>query len=373
MADRIVRFGVLGLSRGFVLSRAMFADPRVTVVAAADPRPEARAAFEAEFGGRAYADADALLSDPDVEAVYIASPHGLHAEQAVAAARAGKQVLVEKPMALGLADCRAMRTAAEAAGVVLQVGPSHGYDPPITAAAELIAGGAYGRLRMLTLTTFTDFMDRPRTPEERAAGVVLSQAAHQVDVAMRLAGGKVASVRAQVADGLGAYQAFLTFENDVSASLTYSGHGRFDTDALMDWVGEVGQARSPADYGAARMRLAGGDEAELKRLRAYGAAPQPEFERVGHEHFGFVLASCERADLRPTAHAVEIYGEVREVFPVPPTAFPRQGVIDEFWGAVVEGRPPLHDAAWGEASLAVCLAMIRSSEEGREIALGETR
>ncbi|MGA0605170.1 Gfo/Idh/MocA family protein [Phenylobacterium sp. VNQ135] len=378
MADRILRFGVIGLSRGFVLSRAMFADPRVRLTAAADPRREAQAAFEAEFGGRAYADAGALLADPDVDAVYVASPHGLHAEQAIAAARAGKHVLVEKPMALSLEDCRAMRLAAEAAGVILLVGPSHGYDLPIAKTADLIAGGGYGRLRMLTLMTFTDFMYRPRTAEERQAGAVLSQAAHQVDVAMRLAGARVARVRAQVQGwdaargGAGAWQALLEFENGVSAQLTYSGYGRFDTDALMDWTGELGQLRTASDYGAARRRLGEADEADLKRLRSYGAAPAAEFERIGHEHFGFVLASCDGADLRPTAHGVEVYGEARETLPLPPPAVPRQGVVDELWDAIVEGRPPLHDAAWGEANLAVCLAIVRSSEEGREIALGGT-
>lgn len=383
MADRILRFGVIGLSRGFVLSRPMFLkDPRVRLVAAADLRPEARAAFEAEFGGRAYGDAAALCADPEVEVVYIASPHELHAAQAVQAAANGKHLLVEKPMALTLEACRAMRTAAGAAGVALLVGPSHGYDAPVVRAAELIAGGAYGGLRMISMITYTDFLYRPRRPEEldaaKGGGVVFSQGAHQVDVVRRLAGAPVTSVRAQAGawdpqrPSDGAYQAFLTFANGVTASLTYSGYGRYDTDALMGWTGELGQARDPDDYAAARSRLAGADEAELKRLRAYGSGPLPApVTPAGHEHFGFVLASCERADLRLTPTAVEIYGEVRETLELPPPDAPRRGVIDEVWGAVVEGRPPLHGGAWGEANLAVCLALLRSSQEGREVPVTE--
>jgi phthalate 4,5-cis-dihydrodiol dehydrogenase len=126
MPDRVLRFGVVGLGRGFMLMRPSFlADPRCRLVAAADPRPEARAAFEAEFGGRSYADAAALCADPQVEVVYVASPHQHHAGQVIAAVRAGKHVLVEKPMALDLADCRAMTAAAAEAGVQLMVGPSH--------------------------------------------------------------------------------------------------------------------------------------------------------------------------------------------------------------------------------------------------------
>ncbi|WP_337187066.1 Gfo/Idh/MocA family oxidoreductase [Phenylobacterium sp.] len=380
MTDRILRFGVIGLSRGFVLTRPMFlGDPRVRLVAAADPRPEARAAFEAEFAGRAYEAAADLCADPEVDVVYVASPHDLHVDHATAAARAGKHVLVEKPMALTLADCRLMRAAAAEAGVRLLVGPSHGYDAPVVRAAELIRTGRFGALRMLTLINFTDFMYRPRRPEEldpaAGGGVVFSQAAHQVDVACRLAGAPVVRVRAQALGwdperrAEGAYQALLTFANGVSASLVYSGYGRFDTDALMGWVGELGQRRSPDDYGAARRRLTGGDEAELKRLRAYGSGPAAEAERVGHEHFGFVLASCERADLRPTATAVEVYGDAREVIDLPPPEVPRRGVVDEVWAAVVEGRPATHDGAWGEANLAACLAILESSREGRDVLL----
>jgi phthalate 4,5-cis-dihydrodiol dehydrogenase len=384
MSDRVLRFGVVGLGRGFMLMRPTFlTDPRCRLVAAADPRPEARAAFEAEFAGRSYADAADLCVDPDVEVVYVASPHQHHADQAIAAARAGKHVLVEKPMALDLAACREMTAAASKAGVQLIVGPSHSYDEPIARTAGLIASGEYGAVRMVTAVTFTDFLYRPRRPEEldtaKGGGVVFSQAAHQIDVVRRLVGAPIRSVRAlthawdraRPADG--AYQALLTFATGASASLTYSGYGRFDTDALMDWVGETGARRDPDDYAAARRRLAGASEAELKRARAYGAeSPRPADPPEFHEHFGWVLASCDRADLRPTASAIEVYGETeRRTIALPPPAVPRAGVIDEVWDAVVEGRAPLHSGAWGADNLAACLAILRSSAEGREVAIAE--
>ncbi|MET0271445.1 MAG: Gfo/Idh/MocA family oxidoreductase [Phenylobacterium sp.] len=384
MAERVLRFGVLGLSRGFVLMRPTFvADPRCRLTAAADPRPEARAAFEAEFGGRSYDDAEALCADPEVDVVYIASPHQYHAEQARLAARHGKHVLVEKPMALDLAACRSMTQAARAAGTALIVGPSHSYDAPVVHAAGLIEGGHYGGVRMITAMTFTDFLYRPRRPEEldtaQGGGVVFSQAAHQVDVVRRLAGSPVKSVRAQThawdpgrpADG--AYQALLTFESGAGATLSYSGYGRYDTDALMGWVGETGARRDPADYGAARRRLAGAPEAELKRGRAYGGGPPAALpDPLAHEHFGWVMASCAHADIRPTATGVEIYGDTeRRTIHLPPPVVPRQGVIDEVWRVVAGGEPALHDGGWGEANLAVCLAILRSSADGREVALSE--
>src|SRR5512147_687081 len=109
MADRPLRIGVAR-------------------VAAADSRPEARARFTAEFGGRAYDDVETLCGDAEVEAVYVATPHQFHARHAVAAAGARKHVLVEKPMALTLDECRAMIEAARDAGVHLIVGHSHSFD-----------------------------------------------------------------------------------------------------------------------------------------------------------------------------------------------------------------------------------------------------
>jgi len=83
------------------------------------------AEFAARHGARApqpaYSDLETLLADPELDAVVIASPDGLHAEQTIASARAGKHVLVEKPMATDRASARAMVEACEAAGVTLGV------------------------------------------------------------------------------------------------------------------------------------------------------------------------------------------------------------------------------------------------------------
>ena len=382
MPDRVLRLGVVGLSRGFDLTRPTLAgDPRVRLIAAADPRPEARAAFQMEFGGNAYETAESLYADPEVEVVYVAAPHGTHADLALRAAAAGKHLIVEKPMALDLAACAGMIEAAHAAGVTLIVGPSHGFDPPVALAAEIIASGEVGPVRLINMLTFTDFLYRPRRPEElvtaQGGGVVFSQAAHQVDVVRRLAGAPVATVRALVGrwdptrPTEGAYQALLTFEGGASATLTYSGYGRFDTDALMEGIGETGRPKD-APYGAARRRLAEGGELSLKAGRAYRSATPPQPPPGAHEHFGFVLVVCERGDLRLTPSGVEVYGlESRRFAPCAPPRFGREALVDELWGAVVEGRTPLHSGAWGRENLATCLAILRSAAEGREVALAE--
>src|SRR5262245_47228728 len=97
----------------------LVADPRVELVAAADPRGEARQRFVADFAGNAYASVEDLCADPAVEVVYVASPHQYHAEHVRLAAAARKHVLVEKPMAITLDECRSMIAAARSAGIHL--------------------------------------------------------------------------------------------------------------------------------------------------------------------------------------------------------------------------------------------------------------
>lgn len=388
MTDRKLRIGAVGLGRAFSLMLPTFArHPLVEMVAGADPRREAQARFAQDFGGRGYATIEALCDDPRVEVVYISTPHELHAAQACYAAARGKHLLIEKPMALTLADCSAMIDAARKAGVALVVGHSHSFDAPVARTRDLVAGGACGALRMIHAMMYTDWLYRPRRPEELAdgGGVLFNQAPHQVDVVRLIAGGRVRSVRALAGawdtqrPAVGAYSALLTFESGAFASLTYSGYAHFDSDVFMDWVGEGGQAKDPKDYAAARRALAGalsqGDELSAKLARNYGGAQfsepraRPDLP-TQHPHFGLVIASCERADLRPMANGVMIYDDAAaRLDPLPPPAVPRRAVIDELHAAVVHGRPPLHGGEWSRATMEVCLAMRESAHTGREIVL----
>lgn len=388
MTDRPLRLGVAGLGRGFILMiPTLSMHPRLEVVACADPRPEARARFAADFKAKGYDNVEAMCADPAVEAIYIATPHQFHAANAIAAAKAGKHMLVEKPLALTLDECQAMIAAAKQAGVHLLVGPSHGYDLPVVETQKLIASGAYGRLGLITALQYTDFMYRPRRPEElvtaEGGGVVFSQGAHQVEIVRMLAGGLATSVRAAttVLDKSrrsdGAYTAFLSFANGVAATLTYNGYGHFDSDELCGWISEAGTKKDPERYGTSRRALqgvaGGADEAALKMDRGYGGqnyVPAPPVEGRVHEHFGFIVASCETADLRPLPDGILVYGDdVRRLHPLPKPTIPRRGPIDELYDVVVRGLPPVHTGEWGMATLEVCLAILRSAAEGREIAL----
>ena len=99
---------------------------------------------------RWYDDADALIADPEVDAVYVATPPDAHADYSIRAARAGKPVYVEKPMARTAAECRAMLDAAAQAGVPLAVAYYRRTMPRFVRAAEL-AHSQLGELRTITV------------------------------------------------------------------------------------------------------------------------------------------------------------------------------------------------------------------------------
>lgn len=381
-----LRLGVAGLGRAFtVMLPGLAADRRVRLAAAADPRPEARAQFAKDFGGRSYASVEELCADPGIDAVYVATPHRHHARHAGLAAAAGKHVLVEKPMAVTLEECQGMIEAARRGGVHLIVGHSHSFDAPYRRARRIIAGGAYGAVRMIAALNFTDFLYRPRRPEEldtsSGGGAIFSQAAHQIDILRLLGGGLVDTVRAATGawDAArpteGAYAVLLGFAGGAFASAVYSGYAHFDSDEFNGWTGEMGRKKDSADYGAARRGLlkaaSAGEEAALKNARNFGgAAYRAASGAAAHQHFGLFIASCERADLRPLPTGVMIYADdAARLDPLPPPAVPRGEVIDELYDAAIHNRPPLHDGAWAMATLEVCLAILRSAREGKEIAL----
>ncbi len=386
-----LRIGVLGLGRAFTLMLPTFLyDTRVKLVAAADPLPAARTQFEVDLQAPAFETVEAVCAHPGVQVVYVATPHQFHADHVCLAASHGKHVLVEKPMALTLADCTRMIDACQRAGVHLLVGHSHSFNLPIRRAREIIDSGIYGAVRMIQAINYTDFLYRPRRPEEldteAGGGVIFSQAAHQIDIVRLMGGGLVKSVRAHTANWdarrntEGAYSALLSFEGRASergafASASYSGYGHFDSDRLMGDIGEMGQPKNPADHGAARRRLVQTatpeQETALKAARNYGGAlytrdtslPTPK----GHQHFGHLVVSCEGADLRPGPLGIAIDTDGQQLFEaLPAPHIPRAEVIDELFDAVVHNITPVHSGLWARATTEVCLQILASARNQTE-------
>ena len=123
--------------------------PRGAIVAVTDvSAPRAQALSDQHAGGeaRVHADLDALVADPDVDAVDVCLPHHLHADAIVRAARAGKHVLCEKPLCLSFEEARTIKRAVDAAGITLTCAHNNLFALPVIEARRLIDEGALGRL-----------------------------------------------------------------------------------------------------------------------------------------------------------------------------------------------------------------------------------
>ena len=136
--------------------------PQVKLIAAADLRAEALEKFRGEFDAEVYRDAEELFRNQNIDAVYIATPHQCHAEHVIMAATYGKHAIVEKPMALTLADCDNMIAAVDRAGIRLVVGQYHSFDPPILKIREIVHGGELGSFKMMHTWRFTNFLSTDR-------------------------------------------------------------------------------------------------------------------------------------------------------------------------------------------------------------------
>lgn len=383
-----IRLGAVGLGRGFALTaRALANHSGIHLVAGATRSAAARQAFSDAFdgpvGARAFKTLDELLADENIEMVYVATPHEFHCEHVCACLQAGKHVVVEKPMAIAIEDAETMVTLAKKSGLHLLVGPSHSYDPPIALAAELIASGRFGRPRLLHGIMATDFLYRPRRDEELhtalGGGVIFSQAVHHADVAMRLMGSVPESVYART--GVwnksrateGAYTAMLSFPDDATANLTYSGYGYFDSDIWMDNISELGVEKESATSGRAQQALGKiTDEAQAKTKRAFsGLNGLPN--ALAHEHFGPIVVFCEQGDLRVTPHGVTCYTVDGEEQHIAPFEGPRQAFAQALVDVLRNQGSPVQTGEWGINSLRVCHAMLQSAKDKVSINLNESQ
>jgi phthalate 4,5-cis-dihydrodiol dehydrogenase len=328
-----------------------------------------------------------------VDAIYIATPHELHAQHVITALEHDKHVIVEKPMALSLDEARQMYEAADRNGVKLMVGHTHSFDPPVKKMREIVASGELGRLLMVSSSYYKDHMYRPFSDHDiqTSRGVVLNQGPHQVDIVRLIGGGLVRSVRAgtgigdPLRPGEGHYAAFLQFQDGAAASLVYSGYGYFDTGELVWGLGEGGEMKDPERHVKARKFFAGlgSGEDRAQRLEQrleqwrYGGqeqgqwAAQEEGERR-QPFFGLTIVTCEKGDIRQSPDGLFIYDEHgrREVV-IPQGVTAREAEMNEFFHAIAEDRPVEHDGRWGAATIEVCLGILESSETGREVSMKE--
>ncbi len=148
--SRRLSWGILSTGRiAGVFARGLAGSRTGRLVAVGSRTLASAQAFAAEHGGRAHSDYEALIADPEVEAVYLATPHPLHERWALKAIAAGKHVLCEKPLTLDFVSARRVVEAARARNVLLMEGFMYRCHPQTARVMELIRAGAIGRVGLV--------------------------------------------------------------------------------------------------------------------------------------------------------------------------------------------------------------------------------
>jgi phthalate 4,5-cis-dihydrodiol dehydrogenase len=369
---------------------AMEATDSIDLMAGADINPVTRERFKQRYPNtRVYDSIEALCNDPDVDGVWISSPNRFHAEHAIVAANHGKHVVVEKPMALSLQQAEDMVRAADKNGVKLLAGHTMSYSLPIRAMRKIITSGRLGKLRALHVMAYSDWMLRPRSADEldfsQGGGVPWRQTPHQLDTVRVLGGGRLRSVRGMTGQWMperpipGYYSAYLEFEDGTPVTVVHNGYGYFLANELLPWGGTKQRytleqrvaVRKAMESGTRKedddkqdMRIGGNAEREIFRTH------EPEPWTPGD--LGLVIASCDRGDIRHSAHGLYVYDDdgLHDIDLEGPTGMAqRRAELVEFYDGIIGGKPLYHDGAWGMATLEVALALMQSAKERREIQL----
>jgi predicted dehydrogenase len=191
-----LQFGIVGIGNIAPLhALAIQALPEAELVAVATRNAERGTAFTEKYGGMWHADYAELLQRPDVDVVTICTPHDLHAPMTVAAAKEGKHVLCEKPMARTTAECDVMIEACDRAGVTLGVVFQSRFEQLSQQLKRLIDEGTLGRIVWNSANTIwyrTDDYYRSGpwrgTWAHEGGGVLINQAIHAIDLMLWLTG-----------------------------------------------------------------------------------------------------------------------------------------------------------------------------------------
>lgn len=271
-----MRWGLIGTGKHAIerIVPALSATGQV-LAGAVGSSPEKSAAFVAQAGmGRAYPSLEALLASPEVEAVFVSTPNDRHRDEVIAAAHAGKHVLVEKPMALTEADCRAMIAACDQAGVALGLGFQQRHAPVHREIKSLIGSGALGEIVLLRGEWHTAYppWTNWRADLSRAGSDVLGAVGvHVLDLLCWLAGSEVTDIAA-LADREGGADrtvvASMRFQGGPIATMTATARARAATNSI--WVlGTHGSACGVGTLGmnpTARLETVIDGKAEVRDL-----------------------------------------------------------------------------------------------------------
>jgi predicted dehydrogenase len=353
-----VRFAILGPGKVARLhADALARIPDARLVAVSGRNTERAAVLADAAGARVDPGLEATIERGGVDALIICTPHPLHAEQAIAAARAGLHVLVEKPMALDPADGDAMIAAAQEAGVVLSVVSQRRWYAPVRRVKDAIEEGRIGQPRLASVEVIgwrgADYyaMDGWRgTQAGEGGGVLVNQAVHQLDL-LRWFLGPVAEVDAWTSN---VNHPELDVEDTVVAAI------RFLSGALASFV--ASNSQRPGLHARVHVHGSGGASVGVETDAGSSfvaglslpSTPRNDLWTIPGEEAAFERWPAEDAAALAGVDGATHHHELQ---------------LLDVVAAIRDGRPPAVDGAEGRATVELIEAIYRAARTGERVTL----
>ncbi|MGI6401645.1 MAG: Gfo/Idh/MocA family protein [Thermoguttaceae bacterium] len=347
---KVKKFGVIGCGMISRFHARAIREIGAELVACYDQLAIAAERFSQEFGCKAYADLKDFLADPEVQIVTICAPSGAHLEPAVAAAEAGKHVIVEKPLEVTTERCDEIINACEKAGVTLStIFPSRFHDSSLKL-KHAIESERFGKLTLgdaivkwYRTQEYYDSGVWRGTWKLDGGGALMNQAIHSVDLLLWLMG-DVAEVTALT--GLVAHEN-IEVEDVAIAAL------RFKNGAL--GVLEATTAAFPG---------------YLKRIEISGNKGSVVIEEEDVVKWDFAESAPEDAKIREAmaSRQTETGGGAADPAAIGHKAHATQ--FQDVLDAIEEGRKPLIDGYEGRKSVEAICAVYESAKTGKVVKLG---
>jgi predicted dehydrogenase len=312
---KLISWGFIGCGEVAELkSGPAFNDVTGSHVEAVMSRTEARARSYAERHGvsKWYTDAQKLIDDPNVNAIYVATPPSSHATFAIMAMRAGKPVYVEKPLASNYEDCARINRISEDTGVPCFVAYYRRYLPYFQRVKEIINSGqigqvAYVQVRFTTPPRPQDYLENKPwrlIPDIAGGGYFYDLAAHQLDLLQDLFGVIVRAHgyktnRAHLYDAEDTVSASFSFENGLvgSGSWCFVGHESAREDRI-EVVGDKGMV-SFSVFSYEPIRLVTSDGEQFIEVENPDYVQLPLIKSVIEDLQGFGMCRCTSVSATP--------------------------------------------------------------------------
>ncbi len=271
------RWGILATGNiASSMAAALRHVPDASLLAVASRRQEAADAFAARWGiPKAYGTYEALLADPEIDIVYVATPNALHKDNILAALAAGKHVLCEKPLTTSAADSALCAEAARKAGLFLMEAMWTAFFPAMIKARALIADGAIGEVRHLT-ANFVSYRDLETFPNlfdpSLGGGASLDLGVYPITAALLLAGPIEAAASTVLRGPTGVDEMVGVTARHASGTMSHLSFGfRVEMPISIHVTGDLGVLEVPNEFHhPERLILRRGDGEEIIHLPALG-------------------------------------------------------------------------------------------------------